>query len=121
MPAETLAAQLLRGERKGVPDLMIREACKASRTMSARSFAIWNQELRNLEQEVRSTSAVASLRYDLNDLKSEVIGNAANSIASSVKFAGRLPQRCRDRGVCATGKSGTAAAVKAGRTASGID
>lgn len=72
MPAETSAAQLLRGERKGVPDLMIRESLQGVAESVGMQMRNLEQEMRNLEQEVRSTSAVSSLRYDLTELKSEM-------------------------------------------------
>lgn len=72
MPPETSAAQLLRGERKGVPDPLIRQSLlQLSDTLNTHLREI-EAQMRNLEQELRSTSAVASLRYDLNDLKSEM-------------------------------------------------
>jgi ATP-dependent Clp protease ATP-binding subunit ClpA len=93
MPEETLAAQLLRGERKGVPDLMIREALQGVSDNVGTQLRNLEQELRNLEQEVRSTSAVASLRYDLNDLKSEVMRQCGELDRKLGEVAGRLSQR----------------------------
>jgi hypothetical protein len=72
MPPETSAAQLLRGERKGIPDTMIRQSLLDLADSVSTQLRALEQEIRNLEQEVRSTSAASSLRYELNEMKSEM-------------------------------------------------
>jgi len=72
MPDETSAAQLLRGERKGVPDAMIRQSLFDLSNNVGVQLSNLEQALRGLEHEMRSTSTLATLRYDLNEVKSEM-------------------------------------------------